>query len=126
MAITAYEIFSVTWMLIEKTLSVARADAAAFVQRELRVLDQIEVLRDDGADALIAAAFLGRRAEQDDVAIERVAPRGEQPHRDRGRGQRSLVVDGAAPVQVAVALGRLEWRRGPLRQCRRRRRPCGP
>jgi hypothetical protein len=96
-------------MLIENTLPFRARTPAAFVERELRVLDQVEVLRDDRADALIAA-FLSGRAEQDHVAIERIAPGPKQPHRDRGGRERSLVVDGPAPVQVSVALGRLERR----------------
>jgi hypothetical protein len=47
----------------------------------------------------LIAAFFSGRAEQDDVAIERVAPRGEQSHGDGGRASAPFVVDRASPYR---------------------------
>src|SRR5262249_41875689 len=96
-------------------LAVLHRDAAAFVQRELRV-DQLAVVLEQPADAVFVAVadFLVGGQRENEVAVGAIALLFEADEGGDQGGGHVFVVGGAAGVEVAVLLDELIGIGGPV------------
>ena len=94
-------------------------NVAAFVEDELGIAEQAEVILDHPSGAECAAGFLVCRAQEDDVAFEPHPTAMQQKHRHGIGDADALAVEGTASVHVAIANDAGERRHFPF-ACRGR------